>query len=114
MYIVTQNSAWHRVTDPTPDGIRKKAEIELREETGFRAGKFESYLTSTAILAILRIRWHLLVAYELEWDPFEMEDREEIRVYTFTLDEALAATREDYRSDPEAALALWLFAENRL
>jgi len=62
----------------------------------------------------LRIRWHLLVAYELEWDPFEMEDREEIRVYTFTLDEALAATREDYRSDPEAALALWLFAENRL
>ena len=56
----------------------------------------------------------MLVAYELEWDPFEMEDREEIRVYTFTLDEALAAPREDYRCDPEAALALWLFAENRL
>lgn len=28
---------------------------------------------------------------------------------TFILDEALAATREDYRCDPEAALALWLY-----
>src|SRR5258708_5538098 len=35
---------------------------------------------------------------------------EEIRVHTFTLDEDLAATREDYRCDPESALALWLYA----
>ncbi len=41
-----------------------------------------------------------------------MEDGEEILVHTFTLDEALAATRIDYRWDPEAALALWLYAEN--
>ena len=47
---------------------------------------------------------HLLVAYDLEWDPLEMEDGEEIRVHTFRLD----ATRVDYRCDPEAALALWL------
>jgi hypothetical protein len=56
----------------------------------------------------------LLVAYDLEWDPLEMEDGEEIRVLTFTLDEALAASREDYRFDPEAALALWLYAEIKL
>src|SRR6266849_2539926 len=31
----------------------------------------------------------------------------------FTLDEALAATREDYRCDPEATLALWLYAGSR-
>jgi hypothetical protein len=43
-----------------------------------------------------------------------MEDGEEIRVLTFTLDEALAASREDYRFDPEAALALWLYAEIKL
>ena len=43
---------------------------------------------------------HLLVAYDLEWDPLEMEDGEEIRVHTFTLDEALAVTQEDYRCDP--------------
>jgi len=45
-----------------------------------------------------------------------MEDGEEIRVHTFTLDEALAATRVDYRcdpDDPEAALALWLYARGR-
>ncbi len=53
---------------------------------------------------------HLFVAYDLEWDPLEMEDGEEIRVHTFTLAEALAATREDYRCDPEAALALCLYA----
>ncbi|HYT37226.1 MAG TPA: hypothetical protein VEL49_08590 [Ktedonobacteraceae bacterium] len=43
-----------------------------------------------------------------------MEDGEEIWVHTFTLDEALAATRIDYRCDPEAALALRLYAENQL
>ena len=42
-----------------------------------------------------------------------MEDGEEIRVHTFTLDEALATTREDLRCDPEAALALWLYFGNR-
>jgi len=52
------------------------------------------------------------VAYNLEWDSLEMEDGEVIRVYTFTLDEALAATREDYRCDFGAAFALWLFAES--
>lgn len=51
---------------------------------------------------------YLFVGYNLEWGPLEMEDGEEIRVHTFTLDEALAATRTDYRCDPEAALALWL------
>lgn len=43
-----------------------------------------------------------------------MEDREEERVHEFTLDQALAATREDYRCDPEAALALWLNMGSRL
>jgi len=52
---------------------------------------------------------YLFVGYNLEWGPLEMEDGEEIRVHTFTLDEALVATREDYRCDPEAALALWLY-----
>ncbi|HYT42045.1 MAG TPA: hypothetical protein VEP90_06845 [Methylomirabilota bacterium] len=50
----------------------------------------------------------MLVAYDLEWDSLEMEDGEEIRVHMFTLEQALAATRGDYRCDPEAALALWL------
>jgi len=43
-----------------------------------------------------------------------MEDGEEIWVHTFTLDVSLAATREDYRCDPEAALALWLYVNTWL
>ncbi len=34
-----------------------------------------------------------------------MEESEEIRVKTLTIDGALAATQEDYRCDPEAALS---------
>jgi hypothetical protein len=39
-----------------------------------------------------------------------MEAQEEIRVRIYTLQEALAETLIDYRCDPEAALALWVFA----
>ncbi len=41
-----------------------------------------------------------------------MEDGEEIRVHTFTMEEALAATEIDYRCDPEVALALWTYTVN--
>lgn len=98
-----------KVIDSTPEGILKQAQTELREETGFRAGRIEKLLDMYSHPGYIVHRVHLLVAYDLEWDPLEMEDEEEIRVHTFTLDEALAATREDYRCDPEAALALWVY-----
>ena len=101
-----------KVTDPTPDGIRKQAEIELREEIGYRPGRLEKLLDFYSHPGYIGRKVHLLVAYDLEWDPLEMEDGEEIRVHTFTLDEALAETRVDYRCDPEAALALWLYASS--
>lgn len=81
----------------------------MREETGFRAGRFEKLLDLYSHPGYIAHKVHLLVAYDLEWDPLEMEDGEEIQVHTFTLDEALAATIEDYRCDPEAALALWVY-----
>jgi ADP-ribose pyrophosphatase YjhB (NUDIX family) len=100
-----------KVDDTTSDeGICRQAEVELREETGFRAGKLEKLLNFYSHPGYMVHKVHLLVAYDLEWDPLEMEDGEEILVKTFTLEEALAATREDYRCDPEAALALWLYA----
>ncbi len=99
-----------RVIDSTPEGIRQQAQNELREETGFRAGRFEKLLDFYSHPGYVAHKVHLLVAYDLEWDPLEMEDGEEIQAYAFTLDEALAATRIDYRCDPEAALALWLYA----
>ncbi len=100
--------------DPTSEGIREQAQTELREETGFCAGRLEKLLDFYGHPGYMAHKVQLLVAYDLEWDPLEMEDGEEIRVHTFTLDEALAATREDFRCDPEAALALWLYANARV
>jgi ADP-ribose pyrophosphatase len=102
-----------KVDDPTPDGIRKQAEIELREEIGYRPGRLEKLLDFYSHPGYIAHKVHLLLAYDLEWNPLEMEDGEEIQVHTFTLDEALAATRKDYRRDPESALALWLYAGSR-
>ncbi len=99
-----------KVIDSSPEGIRQQAQVELREETGFRAGRIERLLDLYSHPGYIAHKVHLLVAYDLEWDPLDMDDGEEIQVYTFTLDEALAATRVDYRCDPEAALALWLYA----
>ena len=100
--------------DSSLDGIWQQAQNELREETGFRAGKLEKLLDFYSHPGYIAHKVHLLVAYDLDWDPLDMEDGEEIWVHTFTLDEALAATREDYRCDPEAALALWLYTGSSL
>lgn len=99
-----------KVIDATPDGILRQAEIELREEIGYRPGRLEKLLDFYNHPSYIGHKVHLFVAYDLEWDPLEMDEQEKIRVQTFTLDEALAATRVDYRCDPEAALALWLYA----
>lgn len=101
-----------KVDDVTPEGLAKRAEVELREETGYRPGRLEKLLDFYSHPGYIAHKVHLFVAHDLEWDPLELEDGEEILVQTWTLDEALAATRMDYRCDPEAALALWLYAGN--
>ena len=58
-----------KVTDSTPEGIRQQAQVELREETGFRAGKFENLLDFYSHPGYVAHKVHLLVAYDLEWDP---------------------------------------------
>jgi ADP-ribose pyrophosphatase len=103
-----------RVDDATPSGILRRAEVELRQETGYRAGRLEKLLDFYSHPGYIAHKVHLFVAYDLEWDPLDLDDQEEIRVHTFTLGEALAATRQDYRCDPEAALALWLYAGSKL
>ncbi len=85
-----------KVTDPSLDGLRKQAEVELREEIGYRPSRLEKLLDFYSHPGYIGHKVHLLMAYDLEWDPLEMEDEEEIRVHTFSLDEALEATKEDY------------------
>jgi len=103
-----------KVTDPTPDGIRRQAEIELREETGYRPGRLEKLLDFYSHPGYSAHKVHLIVAHDLEWDPLDIEDGEEIWVHTFTMDEALAVTGIDYRCGPESALALRLYAEKKI
>lgn len=99
-----------RAPDVSPEGLRKQAEIELREETGYRPGRVEKLLDLYGHPGYMAHKVHLFVASDLEWDPLEMEDGEEIQVLTLPLEEALEITKQDYRCDPEAALALWLYA----
>jgi 8-oxo-dGTP pyrophosphatase MutT (NUDIX family) len=98
-----------KVDDPTSKGILKKAELELREEIGYYPGRLEKLLDFYSHPGYIAHKVHLLVARDLEWNPLDLEDGEEIFVHTFTLQEALAATKIDFRCDPEAALALWLY-----
>jgi 8-oxo-dGTP pyrophosphatase MutT (NUDIX family) len=99
-----------KVDDPALDGILERATAELREETGYKAGRIEKLLDFYSHPGYIAHKVHLFIAYDLEWDPLNMDEQEMIQVQTYTLDEALAATQIDYRCDPEAALALWLYA----
>lgn len=99
-----------KVDDPTSEGVLERAMLELREETGYRAGKLEKLLDFYSHPGYVAHKVHMFVAYDLEWDPLDMDEGEVIRVHTYALQDALAATRVDYQCDPEAALALWLYA----
>lgn len=100
-----------KVQETAPEALEKQAQRELRQEIGYRAGKLERLLAMHSHPGYVAHKVHLFVGYDLEWDPLEMDEQEEIRVRTYTLQEALAETFIDYRCDPEAALALWLFAQ---
>ena len=102
-----------KVDDTTPEGLAKQAEVELREETGYRPGKLEKLLDFYSHPGYIAHKVHVFVAHDLEWDPLDLEDGEELFVHTFTLDEALETTHIDYRVDPEAALALWVYAGHK-
>ncbi len=67
-----------KVIDSTPDGILNQAQAELREETGFRAGRFEKLLDLYSHPSYVAHKVQLLVAYDLEWHSLKMEDGEEI------------------------------------
>ncbi len=101
-----------KVDDTTPEGLAKQAERELREETGYRPGKLEKLLDFYSHPGYIAHKVHVFVARDLEWDPLDLEDEEELFVHTLTLNEALAETRREYRVDPEAALALWVYTGN--
>lgn len=102
-----------KVEHECPDTLEEQAQRELRQEIGYRAGKLEKLIEFYGHPGYIFHRVHCYVAFDLEWDPLEMERHEEIQVQAYTLKEALEATLDDNRCDPEAALVLWLYAQKK-
>jgi|SRR5579884_833103 len=102
-----------KVESSSGDIFDKQAQRELRQEIGYRAGRLEKLIDLYSHPGYISHRVQVLVAYDLEWDPLQPDMHEEIQMRTYTLEEALAATFVDHRCDPEAALALWLYAQRK-
>jgi ADP-ribose pyrophosphatase len=102
-----------KIEHPSAITLKEQAQRELRQEIGYRAGRIEKLIAFYSHPGYISHRAHVFIASDLEWDPLELEKHEEIRVQTYPLKEALDATFEENRFDPEAALALWLYARKR-
>ena len=95
------------------DTLEEQAQRELRQEIGYRAERLEKLIEFYGHPGYIFHRVHVFLASELEWDPLELEKHEEIKVQTYTLKDALEITTTNNRCDPEAALALWLYAQKQ-
>ena len=60
------NNSWGKGHRSTPDGIRKQAEIELREEIGYCAGRLEKLLDFYSHSEYVAHKVPLYIAYDLE------------------------------------------------
>ena len=102
-----------KVELPSEMTLEEQAQRELRQEIGYRAGRLEKLIAFYGHPGYMYHHVQVFLAYDLEWDPLDLEKHEEINVLTYALQDALDATLEDHRFDPEAALALWLYARKR-
>jgi 8-oxo-dGTP pyrophosphatase MutT (NUDIX family) len=98
----------------SPERGDEQAQKELRQEIGYRAGRLERLVSFYSHPGHISQKVHIFLAQDLEWDPLPLERGEAIKIHTFALKDALAATATDYRFDPEAALALWLYTSTPL
>ena len=93
--------------------LEEQAQRELRQESGYRAGRLEKLIDFYGHPGYVFHRVHVFLAFDLEWDPLELEKHEEIEVHTLTIKEALEATLIANHCDPEASLAIWLYAQKK-
>jgi 8-oxo-dGTP pyrophosphatase MutT (NUDIX family) len=102
-----------KVEHECSDTLEEQAQRELRQEIGYKAGKLEKLIEFYGHPGYIFHRVHSYVAFDLEWDPLDLEMHEEIKVQAYTIKEALEATLDNGRCDPEAALVLWLYAQKK-
>jgi 8-oxo-dGTP pyrophosphatase MutT (NUDIX family) len=102
-----------KVEQSSAVSLEEQAQRELRQETGYKAGKLKKLIEFYGDPGYMFHHIHAFIASGLEWNPLELEMHEEIRVQTYPLQEALDATVDDNRFDPEAAFVLWVYAKKR-
>lgn len=79
---------------------------ELREETGYRAGRLEPLLTFYATPGFCTEQMHVFIATGLTPGPTQPEASEHIRVERFAFQDALAAIRSGAICDAKTIVAL--------
>lgn len=99
-----------KVEKQSSNGLHEQVQRELQQETGYRAKNIEKFYSLSSHPGYVSHQIEVFVAKDLEWNPLPQDTHEEIRVQTYSLKEALAATYIDNRYEPESALVLWLYA----
>jgi len=82
------------------------AHRELREETGFKAGRMEEFGELFMSPAILHERITLFIATDLTIDPLFAEDTDQIDVFTKPLCELLGLIKNGHINDAKTICAL--------
>ena len=95
------------------DSPLKAAMDELREETGFQAGEWTE-LGVTQAFAMVRYRLHYYEAGQLEYDPVEHDEGEDIRSCWFPLREAAEMALSGRIGEDLSALQVLRYASQEL
>lgn len=91
----------------------RAAQAELREETGFRAADWTP-LGSTQAFAMVRYRLHYFEARELDFDPIDHDEGEDIRSCWFGLEEAAQMALDGLIGEDLSALQILRLAAREL
>ncbi len=97
--------------DKEPD-VLVAAQRELREETGYRAGRIRPYFTARHTERIV-YRCHVFLAADLTKDPLPQDADELIEVHALPVDEALAKVLGMETVHTASALALLRYVHER-
>ena len=86
---------------------------ELREETGYVAGKVEKLLSLYTTVAFSNEKIHIYKATELKKDKQHLDEDEFVDVESYELDELIAMIKEGKIEDSKTIAAIMLYANEK-
>jgi ADP-ribose pyrophosphatase len=93
--------------------ITKAAHRELREETGYRAGKLDFYCKTNYSESVISTS-HIFIASDLTVDPLPQDDDEEIEVHELLINDALENVLNSSIVHTASAYALLRYIREKL